>query len=119
MVKKCEHAWLFKCVKGKDKSKPFYWVIPATTTAGSEGPRNMMDVVRATPPLGEEPWLVRQFGPNTKDPMNAIEWRNVPMTGVQMMAARQNLLKEYPMNAQFNMSINSYASRRAGSNLRP
>ena len=39
------------------------------------------------------------------------------MTGVQMMAGRQSLLKEYPMNARFNMSINSYASRRAGSNL--
>jgi hypothetical protein len=39
------------------------------------------------------------------------------MSGVQMMAGRQNLLKEYPMNAKFDMSINSYASRRAGSNL--
>ena len=56
-------------------------------------------------------------GPNTKDPMSATHWRDTPMSGVQMMAARQNLLKEYPMNAQFGMSINSYASRRAGSNL--
>ena len=39
------------------------------------------------------------------------------MTGVQMMAARQNLLKEYPMCAKFNMSFTSYASRRAGTNL--
>ena len=77
----------------------------------------MMAVVRATPPSGEKPWLIRQFGPNTKDPMSATHWRNTPMSGVQMMAARQNLLKEYPMNAQFGMSINSYASRRAGSNL--
>ena len=76
-----------------------------------------MAVVRATPPLGEEPWLIRQFGPNTKDPMSATHWRDKPMSGVQMMAGRQNLLKEYPMNAKFDMSINSYASRRAGSNL--
>jgi hypothetical protein len=76
-----------------------------------------MAVIRATPPSGEEPWLIRQFGPNTKDPMSATHWRETPMTGVQMMAARQNLLKEYPMNARFGMSNNSYASRRAGSNL--
>ena len=39
------------------------------------------------------------------------------MSGVQMMGGRQNLLREYPMNARFMMSICSYASRRAGSNL--
>ena len=117
VVKKCDHAWLFRCVKGKDKSMPFYWVVPATTTAGSQGAYNMMAVVGATPPLGEEPWLIRQFGPNTKDPMSATHWRDKPMSGVQMMAGRRNLLKEYPMNAKFAMSINSYASRRAGPNL--
>ena len=117
LVKKCDHAWLFYCIKGKDRSKPFHWTIPATTTAGSQGAQNMMEVVRATPPEGEEPYLIRQFGPNTKDPMAASHWRDRPMTGVQMMAARQNLLKEYPMCAKFNMSFTSYASRRAGTNL--
>ncbi len=68
-VKKCEHAWLHRCVKGKYKSMPFYWVVPAATTAGSQGAYNMMAVVRATLPLGEEPWLIRQFGPNTIEPM--------------------------------------------------
>ena len=91
--------------------------MPAITTAGSQGAYNMVSVVRATPPLGEEPWLIRQFGPNTKDPMSATHWRDKPMSSVQMMAGRQNLLKEYPMNTKFMMSINSYASRRAGSNL--
>jgi len=117
VVKKCDNAWLLYCKKGKDKSMPFHWVIPATTTAGPQGAYNMMSVVRATPPSGEEPWLIRQFGPNTKDPMAATHWRDTPMSSVQMMAARQNLLKEYPMCAKFGMSINSYASRRAGANL--
>ena len=49
--------------------------------------------------------------------MSATHWRDKPMPSVQMMAGRQNLLKEYPINAKFMMSINSYASRRAGSNL--
>ena len=77
----------------------------------------MMAVVRATPPEGESPWLIPQVGSNTRDPMSATYWRDKEMSGVQMMAGRQNLLKEYPMNARFMMSINSYASRRAGSNL--
>ena len=34
-----------------------------------------------------------------------------------MARGRQNLLKEHPMNARYQMSACSYASRRAGSNL--
>ena len=82
-----------------------------------QGAYNMMEVVRATPPDGEDPWLIRQFGPNTKDPMSATHWRDKKMSGVQMMGGKQNLLREYPMNVRFTMSICSYASRREGSNL--
>ena len=114
---KCEHAWLFHCVQGKDKSKPFNWVIPALTSAGTQGAFNMISAVRAVPPEGEDPWLIPQFGPNTADPMAATHWRNTKMTGSQMARGRQNLLKEYPMNARYQMSSFSYASRRAGSNL--
>ena len=89
LLKKCDNAWLFHCITGKDKSKPFNWVVPATTTAGSQGAYNMMEVVRATPPDGEDPWLIRQFGPNTKEPMSATHWRDKKMSGVQMMGGRQ------------------------------
>ena len=76
----------------------------------------MMRVVRAEPPEGEDPWLIPQFGPNTTDPMSATHLRNTKKSCVQMSRGRQNLLKEYPMHARFNMSACSYASRRAGSN---
>ena len=37
LLKKCDHAWLFHCVQGRDNSKPFSWVIPTLTTAGAQG----------------------------------------------------------------------------------
>ena len=117
LSKKWDHAWLFHCVQRRDKSKPFNWVIPTVTTAGTQGALNMLKVVGAAPPEGEGRWLIPQFGPNTKDPMSATHWRNKNMSGVQMLKGRQNLLKEYPMNARYMMSAWSYASRRAGSNL--
>ena len=77
LLKICDNAWLFHCVQGRDKSKPFNWVIPAMTTAGLQGALNMMKVVRATPPEGEDPWLIPQFGPNTMAEQKYVRRTNV------------------------------------------
>ena len=56
----------------------------------------MMEVVRATPPDGEDPWLIRQFGLNAKDPMLATHWRDKKMSGVQMMGVDRTSSENIP-----------------------
>ena len=116
-VKECENAWIFYCIKGKDRSKPYHWVVPATTTAGPEGARKMMSVVRWAPEKGEEPWLLRQWWPNSCDPFSGKGWVNTPIRPTQMRKARQRLMRTYPLNAQVDLDCCSYAARRVGPSL--
>ena len=37
LVRVCEDAYLFSCIKGKDRGKPFHWVIPKRTFSGPRG----------------------------------------------------------------------------------
>ena len=35
LLKKCTHCWIFHCIAGKDRSKPFNWVLPEMTISGT------------------------------------------------------------------------------------
>ena len=122
LVKKCDHAWLFHCVKGKDRSKPFDWVIPAQTVSGTAAAHKMMQVVNKSPyrPVAEgdpPPFLLYQWGPNTCDPVGGQTWRTTPMRPTQMSKGRQVCSKLYPLlmiGPAEAIDSCSYAGRRAG-----
>ena len=35
LLKKCKHCWIFHCIAGKDRYKPFNWVLPDMTISGT------------------------------------------------------------------------------------
>ena len=113
LIKKCDHAWIFHCIAGKDKSKPFEWVIPENTISGTTCSHKMMSSVRTNPPRGGVPYLLAQFGPNASDSMSAEYWRDRAATPTQLNKQKVNLMKEKPLEFDIGDGA-SYAVRRAG-----
>ena len=114
MLKGCRHAWIMHCIQGKDKSKPYDWAIPKNSIGGTQCAHKMMSVTRLTPPQGEQPWPLGQWGPNTTDPMTGDFWRNKPIAPHQLKKAHQRLMREYPLCAKFDMECCAYQARRIG-----
>ena len=119
LTKHCKHAWMFHCIAGKDRSKPFDWVIPEANISGSATSHKLMTVVRGVNPSlvapdEGEPWLLPQWYPNTTDPITGVGWRNKPISPTQMKMSKARLCQEHPLNSSFLMDAASYASRRAG-----
>ena len=117
LVKSCDHAWIFHCVKGKDKGKPYDWVLPHRTFSGSKVAHKIMSVVRKNQLKGEKPFLLRQWHPCTTNPLTGEYWREVPLSPTQLKLARQFLMRLPPLNSKIDLDCCSYAARRAGAGI--
>lgn len=84
------------------------------TISGTESSSRMVGVLRTTPGENQNPWLIRQWGPNTADPVSGEYWRDTPANATQLKKARQLLMREYPLCAKLDLDCCAYAARRAG-----
>ena len=117
LLKKCDHGWIFHCVKGKDKGKPYDWFLPVRTISGDTVSKKMMSVIRHRSSDKEAPWLLPQWGPCTTKPLSGEYWRDAPLSPTQMKLVRLALMELPPLNSRIRLDCCSYAARRAGSGV--
>ena len=117
LVKRCKSSWIFHCFQGKDKSKPFDWVIPDRTISGSQVSHKMMQFIRKRPQEGEPPWLIPQWGSCTEDPTTGQYWRNKAQSPTQMKEGRKRTMRLPPLCSKIELDCCSYVARRAGSGV--
>ena len=115
LLKECSHGWLFHCIRGKDRSKPYDWVLPSRTISGNTVSTKIMEVVRAG--CREDPWLLSQWGPCTTNPLTGTYWRNTPLSPTQMKEIRLAIMALPPLASKIKLDCCSYAARRAGSGV--
>ena len=115
LVRETKHAYVFICVDGKNKGKPFPWVLPKETWGKGDGYKSsatMVDALRTSPGDGEPSYLMSQFGPCTTDPFSATTWRAAPMSKHQMGRSREALMRAPPLEFTDASTFCAYASRR-------
>ena len=68
LVQETPHFWVFECTQGKKRvgasRPPFLWSLPCATVTGSKVMPKIVQSLRLQPGDGEEPWLLRQWGPS-------------------------------------------------------
>ena len=71
LIRETNHAYVFLCVEGKNKGKPFPWVLPKETLGEDDGYQSsakMIASLRSSFNENEDPFLMAQFGCCTTDP---------------------------------------------------
>ena len=74
LIRETDHAYVFFSVEGKNKGKPFPWVLPKETWGKDNGYDSSAKIIaslRTSSADDEKSYLMAQFGPCTTDPFSA------------------------------------------------